>query len=241
MKYSVSMFVAAFPFLAESVDPACLGGSNGHFLKRLNGGEQAAIKAAYEAFEGGQLMLANHPELLAECEKLLPNYGWKNDALVCAFLTGRLGRVNRAGLVATGGTTVLSLGSKAVQLKDKLFQQLVYGGAGGQAARNEGEIYIAKYDAATGKRFRPTVEAIAAAVDAAIETAFTGDDSPTLVDVPTEMSAAPEVVETANDDAVVAAIAAISAELAKPKLSKKKRAALEAQRDALIAQTAKSA
>lgn len=183
-KFDAVSFAVRFPFTAEAIAPECLGGSNGHFLKRVNGGESAAVMAAYDANERGDLLLANHPELLAECKAVLPDYGWQSSVLVVAYLTGRLGRLDKDGLCRTGSTTVFSCGQKAINLKDKLFQSLVYGGVAGQSARNEGEIFVHKYDAMTGKRKRATpadaadvaASSQASAEEKALATAIMADD-----------------------------------------------------------------
>lgn len=252
--FTAQTFAVRFPFTAEAIAPECLGGSNGHFLKRVNGSESAAIAAAYDANENGSLLLANRPELLEECKAILPNYGWNSSILVVAYLTGRLGRLDKDGLCRTGSTTVFSCGQKAIDLKEKLFNQLVYGGNAGQSARNEGEIFVHKYDAMTGKRKRNATpadvkekaqngtseeRALAAAIlaDSRIPaymdemgTLNYGLPSPEMIDAPMVAELGKNHAKLKEDqDALAAAIAAVKAQLRKKKLAVAKKQQLESQ------------
>lgn len=254
-KFTAQSFAVRFPFTAEAIAPECLGGANGHFLKRVNGGESLAIQAAYDANENGSLLLANHPDLLAECRAVLPDYGWQSSILVVAYLTGRLGRLDKDGLCRTGSTTVFSCGSRAIALKDKLFNQLVYGGVAGQSARNEGEIFVHKYDAMTGKRKRATpadAADVAASSQAtpeekALASAIMADDripaffddtgklvyglpSPEMVDAPRVQELAEEHGKLkADQDAIAATVGTLKKELTKKKLAAAKREQFKAQ------------
>lgn len=257
-KFSTASFVATFPFLAEAVSPAFYSDdskANGHFLKRLNGGESLSIQAVYTAFEEGKLMLTNSPELLAECEKLLPNYGWKRDVLVCAYLTGRLAHIDKFGLCRTGGKTVSALDSGKhgphTALKEKIHAILVDDKI--PAARNEAQIYGERYVDGKRKRATPADAANVAAssqatpAERALAAAILSDDripaffddtgklvyglpSPEMVDAPRVQELAEEHGKLkADQDAIAATVGTLKKELTKKKLAAAKREQFKAQ------------